>query len=126
MTLEGRRLLRAAAIAGALLFALCLMGIDAAARRRRLHGAEVTRARRAVVRLAGAPDLALSSSSRWLRHPSQVEITAAVQDGPASLDVDPAGLVLGPPLPPRRPRWCRARWERPADDGAQDGRGGVP
>lgn len=54
--------------------------------------------RRAAVRSIGFADLALSSSARWLRHPSQVELAAPFQDGPASVDVDPAGSVIGPPI----------------------------
>jgi hypothetical protein len=51
----------------------------------------------AVVALTGLPDLALSSSVRWLRHPSQTEPAAAASDLPASLDMDPAGAWIGPP-----------------------------
>lgn len=50
-----------------------------------------------VVRLLGVADLALSSSSRWLRHPSITEPGAAFADGPAILDNDPAGAAIGPP-----------------------------
>jgi hypothetical protein len=50
-----------------------------------------------VVRLLGVADLALSSSSRWLRHPSITEPGAPFADGPAILDNDPAGAVIGPP-----------------------------
>jgi hypothetical protein len=50
-----------------------------------------------IVRLLGVADLALSSSSRWLRHPSVTEPGAAFADGPAILDNDPAGAVIGPP-----------------------------
>jgi len=52
---------------------------------------------RAVVRLVGSADLALSSASRWLRHPSLSEPGAAFADGPAMLDNDPAGAAIGPP-----------------------------
>jgi hypothetical protein len=55
------------------------------------------RERAAVVRLVGAPDLAISSSSRWLRHPSLSEPGAAFADGPAVFDPDPAGAALGAP-----------------------------
>ena len=51
----------------------------------------------AVVRLLGAADLALSSASRWLRHPSLTEPGAPFADGPAILDNDPAGAALAPP-----------------------------
>jgi hypothetical protein len=55
-----------------------------------------------VVRLLGVADLALSSSSRWLRHPSITEPGAPFADGPAILDNDPAGAAIGPPhaMPP--------------------------
>jgi hypothetical protein len=125
MSLAQRRLRRAAVGAGVLAAALGAVLVDAAARRERLHGPQAARARAAAVRLAGVADLALSSSSRWLRHPSQVELAAAVQDGPASLDVDPAGLVLGPPLPPRRtpPAAARGRSRRNAPAASS---GGAP
>ncbi len=51
----------------------------------------------AAVALTGTSDLALSSSARWLRHPSLSEPAAAFSDLPASLDVDPAGAWIGPP-----------------------------
>lgn len=51
----------------------------------------------AIVALTGLPDLALSSSVRWLRHPSQSEPGAAASDVPGGLDVDPAGGMIGPP-----------------------------
>lgn len=69
--------------------------VDAARRR---HGVS-RRSAQAVVRVTGLPDLALSSTARWLRHPSQVEPWAAVADLPASLDTEPAGVVIGPPRP---------------------------
>ncbi len=50
-----------------------------------------------VVRLLGVADLALSSSSRWLRHPSITEPGAPFADGPAILDNDPAGAAISPP-----------------------------
>lgn len=51
----------------------------------------------AVVRLLGTADLALSSASRWLRHPSLSEPGAAFADAPAILDADPAGALMAPP-----------------------------
>lgn len=71
------------------------MLVDAAARRE----AQVARGLyvHSMVRVAGWADLALSSSSRWLRHPSLSEPGAAFADGPALLDNDPAGACLGPP-----------------------------
>ena len=83
------------ALAGAAITALLLgwMLLDAAHRR----GRGDARADRALVQATGLADLALSSSVRWLRHPSQAEPAAAFSDGPAALDVDPAGALLGPP-----------------------------
>lgn len=79
----------------ALVAGLVGMLADAAARRE----AQVARGLyvHSMVRLAGWADLALSSSSRWLRHPSLSEPGAAFADGPALLDNDPAGACLGPP-----------------------------
>jgi len=70
------------------------IGVDAAERRacRAARQGE----REAVVRLLGTADLFLSSSSRWIRHPSLSEPGAAFQELPAGLDVDPAGGVIGP------------------------------
>lgn len=53
--------------------------------------------RRAAARSVGTTDLALSSTSRWLRHPSLSEPFAPFADGPAVLDPDPAGALLAPP-----------------------------
>lgn len=53
-------------------------------------------AARTVVGIAGTADLALSSTARWLRHPSHAEPWAAVSDHPSTLDTDPAGAILGP------------------------------
>lgn len=66
---------------------------------RRAEDARTLPARRALVRGLGFADLALSSSARWLRHPSQVEPTAPFADLPASWDPDPAGALIGPPEP---------------------------
>ncbi|MCB9600135.1 MAG: hypothetical protein H6721_01895 [Sandaracinus sp.] len=87
-----RRLLAAVA-----LLALATAGVLAHALTRHAN----LDARRAAVRFVGFADLALSSSARWIRHPSQVEPGAPFQDGPASLDTDPAGAVVGPPLEAR-------------------------
>jgi hypothetical protein len=54
-------------------------------------------ARVRLVRIIGTADLALSSSARWLRHPSQAEAGAAASDGPLAFDADPAGSWIGPP-----------------------------
>lgn len=90
------RRLRAFAIALLLaVVALASVGLDAA--RRRAERASMQARMGAIVALTGASDLALSSSARWLRHPSHAEPGAAFSDLPASLDVDPAGAWIGPP-----------------------------
>lgn len=77
--------------------ALILVGVlFDASRRRDARAADADR-HRALVDVVGLGDLALSSSARWLRHPSQAEPGAATSDVPSSLDVDPAGAIIGPP-----------------------------
>jgi hypothetical protein len=74
---------------------LGVIAFDAAARR---SARETERAAEAaLVEATGLNDLALSSASRWLRHPSQAEPSAAVADLPTALDLDPGGALLGPP-----------------------------
>ena len=51
----------------------------------------------AFVRRTGSSELALSSTSRWLRHPGLAEPGAACQDQPPCLDTDPGGLAIAPP-----------------------------
>lgn len=68
---------------------------DAAAQRAARQGR--TPQVQSIVRLLGVADLALSSSSRWLRHPSITEPGAPFADSPAILDNDPAGAMIGPP-----------------------------
>lgn len=77
----------------ALVVAFSAMLVDAERRRASRDDARQD----AAVALAGTSDLALSSSARWLRHPSVSEPGAAFSDLPASLDVDPAGAWIGPP-----------------------------
>lgn len=77
--------------------ALALGGMLADASRRRALRDAAAPQHRAVVDIAGLADLALSSSARWLRHPSQTEAGAAISHLPSSLDVDPAGALIGPP-----------------------------
>lgn len=91
-----RRAKRLAALTLTLLLGL---GIAVAhAHQRRSERAAHTRAHEAVARLAGTSDLALSSTARWLRHPSLSESGASAADLPASLDVDPAGALIAPPI----------------------------
>lgn len=85
-------------LASVLLLAAALgwLLLDAAARRARQR--ERAPQAQAIGRLLGVADLALSSSSRWLRHPSVSEPGAPFADGPAILDNDPAGAAIGPPF----------------------------
>lgn len=93
----GRRVKRAAiaCLCGVLLAGA--IAVDASLRTAR-HASQ-TSSRRATVKTLGFADFALSSSARWLRHPSQVERMAPFQDLPASFDTDPAGALQGPPEP---------------------------
>ena len=61
-----------------------------------VKGVTAVAERDAIVRILGTADLFLSSSSRWIRHPSLSEPGAAFQELPAGMDVDPAGGVIGP------------------------------
>ncbi|MFK8004565.1 MAG: hypothetical protein AB8H86_33665 [Polyangiales bacterium] len=90
----GQRVFRASLVATLMLFLLVAVGIDAKAR----HASEDAKRPEtlAVVQQLGFVDLALSSSARWLRTPSQSERSAPLTDAPLSFDTDPAGAVLGP------------------------------
>lgn len=77
----------------ALLVPVLLAGAAVADARRTRHRPDDAQ----LVALLGTVDLALSSGARWLRHPSLAEPWAAVTDEPASLDVEPAGALIGPP-----------------------------
>jgi len=59
----------------------------------------------ALVDATGLFDPFLSSSSRWLRHPSVTERAAALSDAPDGLDLDPAGLAIRPDLEAGGARW---------------------
>lgn len=85
------------AIGAALLVGVGAMLLHAETLRARARSEQEGTERAAVVRLTGSPDLALSSASRWLRHPSLSEPGAAFADAPALPDVDPAGAAIAPP-----------------------------
>jgi hypothetical protein len=85
----------AAVVTGAVVVALGAIPADAA--RLRARSEERADERATLVRVVGVPDLALSSSARWLRHPSQAEPGAAASEGPLSFDPDPAGALIAPP-----------------------------
>lgn len=101
----GRRLRYALLVVLVLGASLAAILVDASARAAASDDAR----QRAVVALIGLPDLVLSSSSRWLRHPSQSEPGAALADLPGSLDTDPAGALIGPPRAVLRVGGVRAR-----------------
>jgi hypothetical protein len=84
---------------GLLAFVLLAGVVEVAldATRQRARHRQIEPAIRAVVRLLGTADMALSSASRWLRHPSLSEPGAAFADSPAILDADPAGAMIAPP-----------------------------
>lgn len=98
MSYQPHRRVRHAAIT-LVISVLIAVGLIADAQLRSGRHASETSARRAAVKTLGFADFALSSSARWLRHPSQVEPMAPFQDLPASFDVDPAGALQGPPQP---------------------------
>ena len=79
-----------------LLLALGLLWVRGDAAERRAARLQHQDERDAAVRILGTADLFLSSSSRWIRHPSISEPGAAFQEMCAGLDVDPAGGLIGP------------------------------
>lgn len=93
----GDRRLRRLAVTGVLVAAAVAGTLaHAAAGRARWRAGHDARA--AAARRVGLGDLALSSTSRWLRNPALSEPGAPFADAPAILDADPAGGLLGPPL----------------------------
>ena len=81
------------ALLGLAALAIGAIALDASARGRVAETLEMAR----ITRATGLSDLALSSSSRWLRHPSLAEPGAATWDAPLGLDVDPAGATIPGP-----------------------------
>ncbi len=73
-----------------------LLTLDAAHRRARREREAPTI--RAVCAKLPSGSLALSGGARWLRSPAMEEPSAAFADAPASLDADPAGGLMSPPL----------------------------
>ena len=96
MRFDPRQRLRWLALGAGALVVAAGLAVAHGARSRRSEPVRAEAAHAAVLWL-GVPDLSLSSSSRWLRHPSQVEPAAAAADLPAGLDVDPAGAIVAPP-----------------------------
>lgn len=69
------------------------------------HAASRQRARDAdarlvadVVRRMPSADFSIAGGARHLRAPSREEPWAAFTDGPATPDVDPAGMAIAPPV----------------------------
>lgn len=91
----GAKLLLPALLTAGLAVGGLMITLDAAWQRARHHRSEMEI--QSVVRLLGTADMALSSASRWLRHPSLSEPGAAFADAPAILDADPAGAMIAPP-----------------------------
>jgi len=56
-------------------------------------------ARRQLARQLSLTDLALWTEARYTRHPSQADLFAAFQDGPAAFDHFAAGSILAPVNP---------------------------
>lgn len=73
-----------------------LLTLDAAHRRSRRD--EQAPTINAVCAKLPAGSLALSGGARWLRSPATEEPNAAFADAPASLDADPAGGLMRPPV----------------------------
>ena len=96
-----RALLGLALVVLAIVAGLAWMLLDAEWRRK-AHRAK-WRQIEATVRILGAADLVLSSTSRWLRHPSLTEPGAPFAESPAILDADPGGGWMGPPREPLFP-----------------------
>lgn len=93
-----RRRLRSFVVALALAgLVLGVIAVDARVRTSAGHEAEERNA--AIVRATGLPELALSTTSSWLRHPALAAPSAGASEAPLGLDVDPAGAVI-----PRRAR----------------------
>jgi hypothetical protein len=82
-------------VTAVLVLALISTGIDARARSVTGRAQQAHAAR--IVRATGLSELALSTSSTWLRHPSLAAPSAAVSDAPLGLDVDPAGATIARP-----------------------------
>jgi len=74
--------------------AVIVVAIALDARARTLRGRALREQNAAIVRVTGLSDLALSTSSTWLRHPSLAPASAGASDAPLGLDVDPAGAVI--------------------------------
>jgi hypothetical protein len=66
--------------------------LDARARAASGEAAEARTER--IARATGLSDLALSTSSTWLRHPHLAPPGAGAADAPLGLDVDPAGAIV--------------------------------
>ncbi len=76
--------------------AVAVVTIDAGARRSARRADEPTIA--AVAAALPGADLSMAGGSRHLRFPSLEDPGAAFADGPASLDAEPGGGAVAPPV----------------------------
>ena len=90
---EARRRLRSLGVALALA-AIALGALAVDARMRTSAGREAEERSAAIVRATGLSELALSTTSSWLRHPTLAAPSAGASEAPLGLDVDPAGAVI--------------------------------
>lgn len=90
-----RRLLALAAVALALVLSLGVLVLDAQARVREGRAERERTAR--IARVTGLSELALSTSSTWLRHPALAAPAEATSGATLGLDQDPAGAVIARP-----------------------------
>ena len=93
---------RAAPLALLVALAVVLLAVALDARARRAAADRRAPLLVALVRATGSADLALSSGTSWLRHPTSAAPADACV-GPTCLDTDPAGLAL----PPARETFAR-------------------
>lgn len=91
-----RRRLRSLAVT-MVAFASVFVAIALDARARAELGQRDREQAAAIARATGLPELALSTSSSWLRHPGLASPSAGAADAPIGLDVDPAGAVIPRP-----------------------------
>ena len=84
---------------GASIALTLLSAIAIDARARAASGGRVREHTASIARVTGLSELALSTSSVWLRHPALAPPSAGTADAPIGLDVDPGGAAIAPPSP---------------------------
>jgi hypothetical protein len=93
--LAPRRLRALGAVSLVLLSLLVAVVIDG--RIRHARGEAAMRRMERVAEVTGLTELALSTTSGWLRNPGLAAPAAATADAPIGMDVDPAGAAITPP-----------------------------